>query len=483
MPLLREGSRARGAASYVVQRWLPRRRGLTLSDAWDQISPAQLLVISFACLILVGTLGLRWLPGLYTGDSLGWVDAIFTATSAVCVTGLVVVDTATFFTPWGQAWLLLLMQAGGLGLLTLTSLVMLGTRRRLSLRHSDLVAGASTSLPVVDARRLVRLVFITTFAIEGMGALLYYAGWVGEYGWEGAIWPSIFHAVSAFCNAGFSIMTTSFMGEMHHPMILTVTMSLVVLGGLGFLTISELAAHGRRPRAERGRLSLHTKVVVAATVGAIVVGALTFGYFEWENTLSGMAPGEKFVNSMFASVVARTAGFNNVDFGAVTAPTALLMMILMFIGGAPASTAGGIKVTTAALIFALLISRLRGQEHVSAWGRSVPHETTGRAVGLTVLATTTLIGALFLLVAIESPGTASSDAHAAFVNLAFEATSALGTVGLSMNTTTTLSDPGRLLITALMFIGRVGLLSVGAAITLGDRRERFRYAYEDVAIG
>src|SRR5690606_7476123 len=224
-----------------------------------------MLVISFAILILLGTLGFRYLPGLYTGDSLTWTDSLFTATSAVCVTGLVVVDTATFFTPFGQAWILLLMQAGGLGLLTLTSLVMLGAGRRPSLRHSDLVTGAGSAFPKIDVRRLVSVVFRTTFVIEGIGALLLYGAWVGSFGWEGAIWPSIFHAVSAFCNAGFSILSLSFMGEIGHPIILGVTMSLVLLGGLGFLTVSELAAYGRRSSERRLQLSLHTKFVLAGT--------------------------------------------------------------------------------------------------------------------------------------------------------------------------------------------------------------------------
>lgn len=479
----RAGRRARGAASYVVERWLPRRRRITPADAWDRVTPAQLLVLSFAALILIGTLGFRFLPGLYAGEPLGWVDALFTATSAVCVTGLAVVDTGTFFTPWGQAWLLVLMQAGGLGLLTLTSLVMLSVGVRPSLRHADLVTGGG-ALPEIDVRRLVRVVFKTTFAIEGVGALLLYAGWMGEFGLEGALWPSIFHAVSAFCNAGFSIMPLSFMTESRHPLILIVTMSLVALGGLGFLTISELASRGRFSRDRRRRpLSLHTKFVLAASLVAVVVGAVSFGYFEWSNTLAGMTRYEKVVNSVFASVVARTAGFNSIDFGSAAAPTALMMMILMFIGGAPASTAGGIKVTTAALIVALMIARLRGQDHVSAWNRSVPSETIDRAVGLTVLAGTTLIAALFLLVAIEAPAPTEPGAEQAFIHLAFEATSALGTVGLSMNTTPTLSDPGRLILVALMFIGRVGLLSVGAAIALGPSRQSFRYASEDVAIG
>lgn len=461
-------------------RWLPRNRPVTLADVWAAISPAQLLVIAFAALIAVGTLGFRLLPGLYTSEPLGWVDALFTATSAVCVTGLVVVDTATYFTPFGQAWILLLMQAGGLGILTLTSLVMLTVKRRLSLRHADLVTGAGGAGEAVDIRQLLRVVLRTTFTIEGIGALLLYGTWLRTYGWEGALWPSIFHAVSAFCNAGFSIFAHSFMGEAAHPLALWTVMALAMLGGLGFLTVAEVSDYARD---RRRRLSLHARFVLVGTAVAIVVGTIVFAYFEWENTLAGMSNADRLWNALFTAMVARTAGFNTVDVGAVTAPSALLMMILMFVGGAPASTAGGIKVTTAGVLVALMLSRLRGDERVSAWYRCVPDETIGRAVGLTLVASTVLITGLFLLIALESPGAAPAAAQGEFIHLAFEATSALGTTGLSMNTTPTLSDPSRLLLVALMFIGRVGLLSVGAAITLSGRKQKFRYAYEDVAIG
>lgn len=454
----------------------------------DKVTPAQLLIVSFAAFIGVGTLGFRFLPGLYTDQGLGWTDSLFMATSAVCVTGLSVVDTATYFTGFGQAWLLILMQTGGLGLLTLTSLVMLGTGRRLSLRHSDLVAGAGTGVPVVDVRRLVKLVFIATFTIEALGAALLYISWLGGMGTAGAAWPAVFHAVSAFCNAGFSTLAEGLGGQAVRPVVLGTIMALTTLGALGFLTISELAsrAPGRwryRQRRQRVPLSLHTKLVLAATSTLIVLTLVTFAYFEWANTLQGMPLRDKLAHSAFAAVISRTAGFGSVDFGAVAAPTSLLMMIMMFIGGGPASTAGGIKVTTAALIFSLMITRLRGRDRVSAWNRTVPDETIGRAVGLTVLASSVLVAALFLLVAVELPMQTGTAEQVAFIHLAFEATSALSTGGLSMNATDSLGSAGRLIAVALMFTGRVGLLSIGAAIALHGNRERFRYAYEDVAIG
>ncbi len=483
MPVIRIGRRAAGAANSVVARWLPRHRSRSAADIWKRITPAQMLVLSFAGLVLVGTVGLRVLPGLYTGEPLSWIDALFTATSAVCVTGLAVVDTATFFTPWGQAWILVLIQAGGLGLLTLTSLILLTVGRRLSLRNEQLVSGTGEGLPTVDVRRLIRLVLRTTFAIEAVGAALLYASWVGDFGWTGAIWPSIFHSVSAFCNAGFSTFSLSLMGETQSPATLVIVMALIILGGLGFLTISEIVDRGRRSARRRPRLSLHVRFVLTATVLALVVGMFTFAWFEWDNTLREMSVVDKVMNATFASVSARTAGFNTVDFAQITAPSALLMMILMFVGGGPASTAGGIKVTTVAVLGALMLARIRGQQRVSVWNRSVPDETIGRAIGLTILAVSVVVVALFLMIAIEAPADARAAGQEDFVRYAFEVVSAFGTVGLSMNTTPTLSPNGRLLAVALMFIGRVGILSVGAAIALTSRQARFRYAYEDVAIG
>ncbi len=483
MPVNRIGRRMGGAANAVVARWLPRRPDRSLGSFWKGITPAQLLVLSFLGLNLIGTVGFRVLPGLYTGERLSWIDALFTATSAVCVTGLIVVDTATFFTPWGQAWIIALVQAGGLGLLTLTSLILLTVGRRVSLRHQSVVPGSGEGLPTVDVRRLIRLVLRTTFLIEAGGAVLLYGAWVGDLGWGGAIWPSVFHSISAFCNAGFSTFSLSLMGETQSPLTLLTVMGLVVLGGLGFLTISELSERVRGDRKRRRRLSLHTRFVLVATAVAVVSGLLTFAYFEWENTLREMPVGAKIMNAAFASVAARTAGFNTVDFAQITAPSALLMMILMFVGGAPASTAGGIKVTTAALLGTLMVARMRGQERVSIWNRSVPDETIGRAIGLTILAVSVVVVALFFMVALEAPADARAAGQEEFVRYAFEVVSAFGTVGLSMNTTTTLSEHGRLLAVALMFIGRVGILSFGAAIALSSRRRNFRYAYEDVAIG
>ena len=465
------------------ERWQLRRRR-TWRSIWAGLSPSRLLVLSFAALVVVGTLGFRFLPGLAVDGPLPWVDALFMATSAVCVTGLAVVDPATELTVAGQLWILLLVQLGGLGLLTFTSGILLTIGRRLSLRHESLLHGDGVE-PQVDYRALVRRVLRFTFAIEAVGALLLWVAWVPSLGARGAAWPAAFHAVSAFCNAGFSIFAGGgYATQTRLPAPLLVTMALIVAGGLGFLTLDELARRVRRARGRPGGLdnawlSLHTRLVVAATLALLVAGTVGFAVFEWERTLAGLPLRDRVLNAVFGSVTARTAGFNTVDYAQVGAPTALMTMALMFIGGAPGSTAGGVKVTTFALLVVLALARLRGRRHVSAFHRTIPEETLGRAAGLMVLATSVLGLGVLTLVAVD-PGAAS---QARFLAYMFEAVSAFGTVGLSAGLTPELAPTARVVLVVLMFVGRVGIMTAAAALVLGRRSVPFRYAKEDVAIG
>jgi trk system potassium uptake protein TrkH len=460
-------------------------RRLPTGRSWQQrLTPSRLFVGSFLVLIAVGTAGLLVLPGLYTGPRLGFVDALFTATSAVCVTGLIVVDTATYFTVWGQAWLLLLIQLGGLGLITFATVILASLGRRLSLRYEAVVAGPFDAVPALDTKRLVRDVLLFTFAFEAAGALLLYAGWAPRMGPAEAAWPSFFHAVSAFCNAGFSTFSDSLMGFQRDPYTLGVVALLIVAGGLGFLTMEELLAW-RRARRERRRyrLSLHSLLVLGTTAVLLVGGAVLFVPFEWGRTLDGLPWWARLVNGAFMSVTARTAGFNAIDYGAATDNANFLTVLLMFVGGSPGSTAGGVKTTTMALLGLLALSRLRGLEATSFAGRSVPEETERRAVGLVVLAALAVTAGIFLLTTTEeAAGPAVTDP---FLRYTFEAFSAFNTVGLSMNLTPTLSTGGRWIILVLMFVGRVGPLTAAAALTRSRRlrASTFRYAYEDVEVG
>lgn len=454
---------------------------------WRRLSAPQLFVLSFAALVLLGTLGLRELPGLYTGERLGWLDALFTATSAACVTGLVVVDTATYFTPLGQGYLLLLIQLGGLGMIAFTTFIILALGRRLSLRHESMSRGApSDVVPDVDVALLSRDVLRFTLGAEAVGALFLYVLWLPDFGWSGAIWPAVFHAVSAFCNAGFSTFSDSLVGSQRSSAVLLTIMGLVVTGGLGFLTLEEFAQWRRaRSGSRRFRLSTHSRLVLVTTTGLILAGWGAFALFEWHHALRAMRLDEKLVNALFLSVTPRTAGFNTIDYAQATDSTNFLTIILMFIGGSPGSTAGGVKTTTFILLGMLAYARMTGGVVVHAWHRSVPEETIQRAVGLFVIAFSVVTGAIFALTWTETPAAGAGAATGRFLSHMFEAVSAFNTVGLSMNLTPALTEPGRLLTLLLMFVGRVGPLTFAAALVLRRHRQasNYRYAYEDVVVG
>lgn len=467
--------------------WAPRVRGAARSLAlrWQRMSPPAFFVGSFATLILIGALGFLLLPGLYHGPALGALDALFTSTSAVCVTGLIVVDTATRFTFWGQLWILALIQLGGIGLITLATSIIGALGRRLSLR-SEMTSVAliqrDEDLPIWQlARRVARF----TLLVEAAGAGLLFLVWLPRFPVIEALWHAAFHAVSAFCNAGFSTFTDSLESFADSPLTLVITSALIVIGGLGFLTIGELGRWRRADGHRRRRLSSHSYAVVATTAALLVAGAISYAMMEWDGVLGPFPVHHKLTNAWFMSVTARTAGFNSVPYGQLGNQAAFLTILLMFVGGSPGSTAGGLKTTTLAVLAALAWSRIRGRRFVELHGRSIPEGTIERTVSLTLLAFGVMTAAFFALnVASAGPGTVQAQ-HDAFLPLAFECTSAFATVGLSMGTTSVLTAGGKLVVIALMFLGRVGLLSFFSAVLL--RRGRvgadYRRASEDLMVG
>lgn len=464
---------------FSIGKWdVPQRSRFSI---WQRVTPPQLFVGSFASLIAFGTVGLKVLPGLYTGDSLNWLDALFTCTSAVCVTGLIVVDTATFFTFAGQAFILLLIQLGGLGVMAFTSLIIIALGRRLSLREEALSSDSREAAPHVDPRRLAFDVVRFTLVLEGLGAMALYFLWGPRLGWGNALWPAVFHSVSAFCNAGFSTFSDSLMGLQESSFSLTVIMLLIVAGGLGFLTLEEMYLRYQAGRNRQiFRISLHSRIVIITTTALLLSGWGLFCLFEWNSTLKHLSVPHKLVNGMMLSVTCRTAGFNSIDYGVANDSTNFLTILLMMIGGSPGSTAGGIKTTTFALIGLLAWSRLRGDETTTFWSRSVREETMERAVGLFVIAFALVTAGIFVLSATEH----FRSAEGRFLDRMFEAVSAFCTVGLSMGLTPHLSSIGRWTAILLMFFGRVGPLSLAAAFAIRrPHASTFRYAYEDVVIG
>lgn len=451
---------------------------------WSRLSPPQLFLTSFALLIGFGTIGFKLLPGLYAGEPLGWLDALFTATSAVCVTGLIVVDTATYFTGLGQAYILFLIQLGGLGMIAFTTLIILALGRRLSLRHEAMVRPEVDVGGGVNHRRLAYDIVRFTLALEAMGAFILYVLWVPRFGWTGAFWPAVFHAISAFCNAGFSTFSDSVVGFQNSPATLITLAVLIIAGGLGFLVLEELYVRRSRRgrRSQPPRLTLHTRIVLSATIVLLVGGSVLFSFFEWHNAFRGLGLVDRITNGFFMSTTARTAGFNAIDYSLAGDDSNFLTIILMSIGGSPGSTAGGIKTTTFALLGLLAWSRLRGQQVVSFQGRSIPEETVQRAVGLFVLAFGVVTAAIFGYTHTELGGVAHGVEP--FLDHMFEAVSAFNTVGLSLGATPDLSTGGRTLTILLMYVGRVGPLALAAALARrAGRTATLRYSYEEVVIG
>ena len=454
---------------------------------WRRLSAAELFVASFALLVLLGTLGLRLVPAFSRGAPPGWLDALFMATSIACVTGLGL--DLTDFTLAGQVFVLALIQLGGLGMITFTTIIILAVGGRLSLRQETLVAAPGVA-PHIRTETLARSVVRLTLVIEAVGAVLLFAAWVPRYGWSGAVWPAVFHSVSAFCNAGIALFADSMATFQRSPAVLVVVMALAIAGGLGALTLEEVRLWLRARRARRAgraggpfRLSLHSRLVLVSTIVLLVGAWVPFAIFEWHVTLAPLGAMHKIVNALFLSVTPRTVGFTTVDYAAATDSTNFLTMLLMFVGGSPGSTAGGVKTTTIALLGLLAWSRLRGSERASVAGRTVPEETIQRAVGLVIVATAVLTACIFLYTFTESTGRDPGGVR--FFMVAFEAMSAFTTVGITLGVTEAMSTAGKWITIFLMFLGRVGPLTFAAAIALSARRSRteFRYAHEDVVVG
>ncbi|MBM3320252.1 MAG: potassium transporter TrkH [Candidatus Eisenbacteria bacterium] len=454
---------------------------------WDRhLTPPRLLAGSFLLLILVGAAGFLLLPGLYTGEPLGPLDSLFTSASAVCVTGLVVADTATRFTPFGQAYLLLLIQLGGLGIITLSSMIILALGGRLSLSHQAAAAAGSEVAPRIEFKHLIRNVVVFTLFFEAAGALLLSLLWAGRFEGTDAVRHAIFHAVSAFCNAGFSSFSTSLSPFREDPAPLLIVAALILVGGIGFLTMEDLSLRARAGRhRETSRLSLNTRLVVLATLVLVLGGSALFTLFEWDIAFRGFPAWAKPLNGFFMSVTARTAGFNTIDYFRASDSSILLTMILMFIGGSPGSTAGGVKTTTAGLLALLLLSRLRGSRITNFHHRTIPDETIHRAVLLSVVAVALLASAVFVLTATEVGPVDHAAARGSLTQFAFEAISAFNTVGLSIGETASLSSAGKAVVIFLMYVGRIGPLSLASAVALRRKGTEapFRFAYEDVAVG
>ena len=437
-------------------------------------SPAHFILLSFGSAILVGT-GLLLLPKS-TVISLTPLDALFTATSAVCVTGLIVVDTATAFTRNGQIIILGLIQIGGLGIMTVTAFFSLLVGQRMSGKEQVLLGDMLNTDRLAKLGSVLKTVFLTTVGIEACGALLLYFIWQGDFPQRQAVYFSIFHAVSAFCNAGFSTFPDSLVQFAGHVRINLIVCTLILLGGIGFGTLSNLAAFVPKKSSQgtAAHLSLQTKLILIMTILLLTSGTLLFFVLEYHSTL-GQAPlSEKLLGALFQSVTFRTAGFNTVDFSALRDSTLMFAIPLMFIGAAPGSTGGGLKVTTIAILLSTVFAIAQGRSRVEMFRRSIPASVFYQTIVVVTLYLILALSVSFLLTLTEEQRP---------VELAFETVSALGTVGVTTGVTPNLSPLGRLLIIGTMFLGRIGPFTLALAIGKRQQSERYRYPEERVQIG
>ena len=451
-----------------------------------RLTPPQIVLLGFLGAIAVGTVLLALPMAHAQGVRLGWLDALFTATSAVCVTGLIVVDTGGAFSRFGQAVILLLIKSGGLGILSVGALIAFTTGRRLGVVARLGLQVQTNHLQLGGVVRFVRNLLLVTTGAELLGALALWPAMAREAGPAEGAWLALFHAISAWNNAGFSLFSDSLMRFAADPWVVAIVPALFVAGGLGLVVFVDVVTAARTrwrrrgtPGAGQARVpwSLHTRTALAATGILVLLGAGGIAVLEWSNpaTLGALDPAARPLAAAFQGLTPRTAGFHVLEPAELTPASQVLTMALMFVGGNPSSTAGGVKTTTIAVLLLAAWAAVRGRGSPVAFGRGISGFLLARATAVVTLALGVVTLAILAL-AVSEPGVP-------LPVLAFEAFSAFGTVGLSMGVTPELSAAGRWVIVALMLLGRVGLLTAGLALAAAPPERPLRYPNEDVIVG
>lgn len=430
------------------------------------LKPPQILVIGFAVLIFVGAVLLSLPVASASGHRTDVLTALFTATSAVCVTGLVVVDTATYWSGFGQVVILLLIQIGGLGFMTMTTLIFIIAGKRITLKERLLIKDSLNSNTLEGIVQFVRYILIFTLVMELLGAFFLAFVFVPEQGWRHGLVLSVFHSVSAFCNAGFDLIGDfrSLTPYVNNPIVNLTISILVIMGGLGFSVVNDILE-----TRNWKRLRFHSKIVLSITAILLVGSAILFFLLENGNTMAGLPIHGKALSTLFMSMTPRTAGFNTLDMASLSSGALFLVILLMFVGGSPGSTAGGVKTATIGVLIFSLVSVLKGRKDTEVFGRTIDSDTVRRALTVTMIGFALLSVDIFILSTTEAAG---------LTEIVFEAVSAFGTVGLSMGITTKLTTIGRVLIMLTMFVGRVGPLTIAFAISeiqSSKRSGEYRY--------
>ena len=441
------------------------------------LSATKIIAIAFAAIIFLGACLLNLPVASRSGESSGFLTALFTATSATCVTGLVVQDTWLQWSGFGQCVILLLIQVGGLGFMSAATLLVFLLRKRIGLKQRLVMAQALSISDMDGIVRLQKTVLVGSFLVEGIGALILFARFLPEYGLGNALRWSVFHSVSAFCNAGFDIFgvlqpDAGLILFQSDPVVLLTLCCLIVIGGLGFLVWQEV----QQKRSFR-RLSVYARLVLLTTFALIVVGWIILCLLEWDNprTLGPMSVGDKLLNGLFQSVTLRTAGFASIDQAGLTEGGKAVSIVWMLIGGSSGSTAGGLKTVSFVVLILFMAARARGRESVCVFRRTIPQGQVLDAMTIgTILIFLAMFGGIFI----------SSTSDVSVTDGVFEAVSALATVGLTAGATRVMSVPAKLLIILYMYFGRVGVLTISLGFLAGNRaEERYRYAETKLLIG
>ena len=442
-----------------------------------QMSATRVIALGFAGIILLGALLLSLPVASRSGESCGFLDALFTATSATCVTGLTRFDTWSQFNGFGQVVVICLIQIGGLGFMSIATLVVFLMRRKVGLKQRMVMAQALSMSDMDGVVRLQKWVLVGSFSVEALGAAILTVRFLPEYGFGTALKWGVFHAISAFCNAGFDIFGEispggSLVPFQSDPVVLLTLGGLVIIGGLGFMVWQDVLLHRRFKK-----LTVYTRLVLLATAGLLLAGTAAVAVVEWNNpdTLGTMSTGDKLLNSFFQSVTLRTAGFFSFDQAAMSDGCKALSVLLMLAGGSSGSTAGGIKTVTVVVLLLFLLSRARGKSTVTVFKRTIPSAQVLDAMTIAgIVAGLSVAGAIFI--ALTSP--------VSFINALYEAASAIATVGITAGATGFLSIPGQIMIIIFMYFGRVGILTISLGFLMGNQaQERFRYAETNLLIG
>ncbi|MDA3787536.1 MAG: TrkH family potassium uptake protein [Desulfobacula sp.] len=447
-----------------------------------KMHPAAILLSSYLSAIGIGT-SLLLIPYATVSGDISLMDALFTATSAVCVTGLVVVDTGSYFTLFGQGVILTLIQLGGLGIMTVSVTIFHLMGKSISFRQRMAMQDVFAHTPRKDIYHLLMAIFCFTGIAELIGATLLFVHWSKEYLWTKALYMAVFHSVSAFCNAGFSLISNSFMDYPGVPLLNLTICALIIFGGIGLPVIYDTYKTIFRSHEKRLKLSIQTKIVLITTGILIVSGMVVFWGIEQNASLQGKSFSESLLVTFFQSVTCRTAGFNTVDIAALNNTTLTFMIFLMFFGASPGSCGGGIKTTTLAVLGAFTWSRLRRKIRVNIFKKSIPKETVTKSVSLVVISIS-LICMLFFLLLLSAPKESINGAgHGQFLAYLFEVVSAFGTVGLSMGATAEINNWGKFLIFLMMLFGRVGVLTFSYVIAGTEPLKGIEYVEENIMIG